>query len=88
MTLYMRFLRTLGLRPRISSQVCNMRTVYAENSNLCCITFDLKEGRRLVKIEDYQDQNGEITIVATYSKPDPKKIEVQTPACSGDSLVK
>ncbi len=69
MTLYMRFLRTLGLRPRISSQVSNMRTVYAEDSNLCCITFDLKEERRLVRIEDYQDQNGQITIVATYSKP-------------------
>lgn len=72
MTLYMRFLRMLGLRPRISSQVSDMRVVYAEDSNVCCITFDLKYGRQLVKIQDYQDQNGQITIVATYSKPAPQ----------------
>jgi hypothetical protein len=68
MTLYMRFLRALGLRPRISSQVSDMRVIFAEDSNLMCITFDLKNGRQLVKIEDYQDQDGQITILATYSK--------------------
>jgi hypothetical protein len=71
MTLYMRFLRALGLRPRIVSQVSDMRVVFAEDSNLMCITFDLKDGRRLVKIQDYQDQDGQITILATYSKPQP-----------------
>jgi hypothetical protein len=69
MTLYMRFLRALGLRPRISSQVSDMRVIFAEDSNLMCITFDLKDGRRLVKIQDYQDQDGQITVLATYSKP-------------------
>ena len=69
MTLYMRFLRALGLRPRIASQVSDMRVVFAEDSNLMCITFDLKDGRRLIKIEDYQDQDGQITVLATYSKP-------------------
>jgi hypothetical protein len=71
MTLYMRFLRALGLRPRISSQVSDMRVIYAEDSNLMCITFDLKDKRQLVKIQDYQDQNGQITILATYSKSQP-----------------
>ena len=71
MTLYMRFLRALGLRPRIASQVSDMRVVYAEDSNLMCITFDLKYDRRLVKIEDYEVKNGYITILATYSKPQP-----------------
>lgn len=69
MSLYMRFLRALGLRPRIASQVSDMRMVYAEDSNLMCITFDLKDDRRLVKIEDYEVHNGYITILATYSKP-------------------
>lgn len=68
MTLYMRFLRMLGLRPRIASQVSDMRVVFAEDSNVMCITFDLKEDRRLVKIQEYEDQNGQITIVALYSK--------------------
>lgn len=71
MTLYMRFLRALGLRPRISSQVSDMRVVYAEDSNLMCITFDLKYDRQLVKIEDYEVKNGYITILATYSKSQP-----------------
>jgi hypothetical protein len=71
MTLYMRFLRALGLRPRIASQVSDLRVIYAEDSNLMCITFDLKNGRQLVKIEDYQNQDGQITILATYSKPQP-----------------
>jgi hypothetical protein len=71
MTLYMRFLRMLGVRPRIASQVSDLRVIYAEDSNLMCITFDLKNGRRLVRIEDYQDQNGQITVLATYSKPQP-----------------
>lgn len=68
MTLYMRFLRMLGVRPRIASQVSDMRVVFAEDSNVMCITFDLKEDRRLVKIQEYEDQNGQITIVALYSK--------------------
>lgn len=71
MTLYMRFLRALGLRPRIASQVSDMRVVYAEDSNLMCITFDLKYDRQLVKIEDYEVKNGYITVLATYSKSQP-----------------
>ena len=71
MTLYMRFLRMLGMRPRIASQVSDMRVVYAEDSNIMCITFDLKYDRQLVKIEDYEVHNGYITILATYSKPQP-----------------
>jgi hypothetical protein len=67
----MRFLRALGLRPRISSQVSDMRVVYAEDSNLMCITFDLKYDRQLVKIEDYEVKNGYITVLATYSKSQP-----------------
>lgn len=49
-----------------------MRVVFAEDSNVMCITFDLKDGRTLVKIQDYQDQNGQITILATYAKPAPQ----------------
>jgi hypothetical protein len=71
MSLYNRFLRLIGVAPRISAQVSDIRVVYAENSNMMCITFDLKNGRRLVKIEDYQDQDGQITVLATYSKPQP-----------------
>lgn len=67
MTLYMRFLRALGLAPRIASQLAEARITYDRNSNMMCITFDLN-GARLIKIQDYQDQNGEITILATYEK--------------------
>lgn len=72
MSLYNRFLRLIGVAPRISAQVSDIRVVFAEDSNLMCIMFDLKEGRRMVKIEDYEVQNGQITILATYAKSAPQ----------------
>ncbi len=56
-----------------------MRVVFAEDSNVMCITFDLKNGRQLVKIQDYQDQNGQITILATYSKSAAPQISTELP---------
>ena len=68
MSLYNRFLRLIGVAPRISAQVSDMRVVFAEDNNIMCLMFDLKDGRRLVKIEDYEVRNGQITILATYAK--------------------
>ena len=71
MSLYNRFLRLIGVAPRISAQVSDIRVVFAEDSNMMCLMFDLKDGRRLVNIENYEVRNGQVTVLATYSKPQP-----------------